>query len=203
MFVFVLHFSKKHEEPPDWHPNKQNLTFPEVMKRTTANTSWAVRIENFKPTMFSDDVPMLDKVKREWLADPQQYRKQLEQVRMTGETKMNKTFIPGNSNSTDAMLRMNPFIRMGCEFDQIDGQCTITKIEKDYEHESLAIVKFTFDKDKKAEYNMIHRYRNPYKHWIAKKDLKVDMDLKCSKLIKKEGTACNDIEWDFPRLDWN
>ena len=87
--------------------------------------------------MFSEDVPMLDKVKKEWLADPQEHRKQLEQVRMQGETKLNKTFIPSNSNSTDAMLRLNGFIRLGCKFTPVEGVCKILRIEDDPKHACL------------------------------------------------------------------
>lgn len=33
---------------------------------------------------------------------------------MDADTKLNKTFIPSNSNSTDPMLRLNGYLRMNC-----------------------------------------------------------------------------------------
>jgi len=62
VFVAVT-FCRKLEELPDWHPNRNNLTFEQVLARTNANNSWPARIEDFRPTMFSDDIPMMGKVK--------------------------------------------------------------------------------------------------------------------------------------------
>ena len=75
LLVIQACLQRKEQSPPDWHPNKNNLTFAEVLKATNENHTWLARIEDFKPTMFSDDIPMLGKVKKEWLEDPQQYRK--------------------------------------------------------------------------------------------------------------------------------
>lgn len=49
---------------------------------------------------------------------------------------------------------------------------------------------------------MRHRYRNPYKHWVREKNLKIGQEYKCVKLINLGGEPCDDIEWDFPTLDW-
>ena len=64
---------------------------------------------------------------------------------MQGETKMNRSFVPSNSNSTDPMLRLNGFIRAKCQLERIAGSCKITEIAPDPEHLSLAIVKFSFN----------------------------------------------------------
>jgi len=121
-------------------------------------------------------------------------------VRIEGETRQNKTFTPSGSSSTDPMLRLNPFIRMGCQFNITPGICTISAIEPDPLHKSLGVVKFYFTNDP-VEYRMIHRYRNPYIHWILEKDLQPGVELTCSKLVKTAGDGCLDIEWDF-KIDW-
>lgn len=77
--VVAYSLCKKEEELPDWHPNKQNLTFEQMMEKLNSNKTWEKRDENFRPTMYKDgEVPMLGKVKKEWLENPQEYRKQLE-----------------------------------------------------------------------------------------------------------------------------
>ena len=75
LLIIQACLQRKEQSPPYWHPNKKNMTFDQVLKATNENHTWLARIEDFKPTMFSEDIPMLGKVKKEWLEDPQQYRK--------------------------------------------------------------------------------------------------------------------------------
>ena len=72
---------------------------------------------------------------------------------------------------------------------------------------------FTFDKDGEdsdKKYVMTHRYRNPYKYWVEKHDLREESEYKCTQLNKidehkdeEHKDACLDVEWDFAKLDWS
>ena len=71
----VITAKKENNDKPDWHPNKDDLTFEQVMAKVNAELPRDEIDQDYIPTIFSNDPIIKDKVKKEWLEDPVKYRR--------------------------------------------------------------------------------------------------------------------------------